>query len=158
MHPGDWPTVRAIYEDGIITGMATFETTPPDWEKWDSSHINACRLAARTPDRRVLGWAAISPTSSRSVYAGVGEVSVYIAREARGQGIGKALMQALIGASEQAGLWTLQAAIMADNLASIHLHEVTGFRLVGRREKIGRLNGVWRDTILMERRSLTVGV
>jgi L-amino acid N-acyltransferase YncA len=158
MLPGDWPAVLAVYLEGINTGMATFETTPPDWEKWNSGHMAACRLVARQKDGTRLGWAALSPVSSRCVYAGVGEVSIYVAQAARRQGVGRTLLQALIETSEQAGLWTLQAGIMADNQASIYLHESAGFRMVGRREKIGKLNGAWRDTVLMERRSLIVGI
>ena len=155
--PDHWPAVKAIYESGIATGNATFQTTAPAWNEWDKSHTPACRLVATNGDQ-VIGWAAITPVSGRCVYAGVGEVSVYIADGARGQGVGKALLSALIAASEQNGFWTLQAGIFPENTASIKLHESCGFRTVGRREKIGKLNGVWRDTILLERRSNEIGL
>jgi phosphinothricin acetyltransferase len=153
----DWDAVWAIYEDGIDTGNATFETTAPDWEKWDAVHLPQPRLVARARDQ-VLGWAALSPVSSRSVYAGVAEVSVYVAEAARGSGVGKRLLLALIEASEQAGIWTLQAGIFPENQISIGLHGACGFRIVGRREKLGQLHGIWRDVILMERRSKVVGI
>lgn len=157
MQPSDWPQVEAIYRQGIATGRATFETETPPWEKWDAVHFTHSRFVARDGDH-VLGWAALSPVSSRCVYAGVAEVSVYIAEDARGQGVGKALLGALVAASEQAGLWTLQAGIFSDNTASIALHEKHGFRVVGVRERLGQLRGVWKDVVLMERRSKMVGV
>ncbi|HEX8328787.1 MAG TPA: GNAT family N-acetyltransferase [Hymenobacter sp.] len=159
MTAAHWPAVRAIYAEGLATGNATFATELPTWPDWDSSHLPACRLvagAADAPDR-VLGWAALTPVSGRCVYAGVAEVSVYVAAEARGRGVGKALLAALIAESEQQGLWTLQAGIFPENTASIRLHEAAGFRQVGRRERIGQLRGQWRDTVLLERRSATVG-
>jgi phosphinothricin acetyltransferase len=153
MTESDWSDIRRIYEEGIATGLATFETSAPDWDKWDASHRKSCRLVAVSLEGEILGWAAFSPVSSRCVYAGVVEISIYIAAYARGKGVGKALLLRMIDLSEQEGVWTVQAGIMADNTASIRLHESCGFRLVGRREKIGQLHGEWRDTILMERRS-----
>ncbi len=147
-----WEAVREIYRQGIATGNATFETSVPDWKEWDERHLPACRLIARW-DNKVLGWAALSRVSSRQVYRGVAEVSIYIAEEARGRGIGRKLLRALVEASEQNGIWTLQAGILAENAVSIHLHQQAGFRIVGTRERIGCLDGRWRDTVLMERRS-----
>jgi L-amino acid N-acyltransferase YncA len=152
----DWPRVREIYLEGIATGQATFETEPPSWENWDATHLPACRLAARSADL-LVGWAALSPVSRRSCYAGVAEVSVYVAAAQRGQGVGKGLLQALIAASEALGIWTLQGATFAENAASLRLQTSCGFRMVGRRERIGQLHGVWRSTILTERRSSAVG-
>jgi L-amino acid N-acyltransferase YncA len=157
MQPGDWPQVEAIYREGIATSLATLETAPPTWERFDGGHRQDCRLVARNGER-VLGWAVLSPASARAVYAGVAEVSIYIAEAARGQGIGKALLCALVEASEQAGVWTLQAGIFRENTASIVLHTACGFRVVGVRERLGQLHGVWRDVVLMERRSEIVGV
>ncbi len=156
MAPADWPGVRAIYEEGIATGLATFETAAPEWETWDVAHLRECRLVA-SPEGRVLGWAALSPVSGRCVYAGVAEVSVYVAAAARGRGVGRALLDALVVASEARGLWTLEAGIFSENHASLTLHARSGFRVVGRRERIGQLHGVWRDTLLLERRSSVVG-
>jgi phosphinothricin acetyltransferase len=152
-----WPEVRRIYKQGIATRNATFATEAPDWSEWDARHLPACRLVALR-DGEVLGWAALSPVSSRQVYRGVQEVSVYVADSARGQGIGSQLLDALVAESERNGIWTLQAGIFAENTASIRLHERAGFRLVGRRERIGCLDGQWRDTVLMERRSQSTGV
>lgn len=157
MTPEDWPAVAAIYREGIATGLATFETDVPSWEAWDRGHLPVCRLVARC-DGEVVGWAALSPVSGRCVYGGVAEVSVYIAESARGQGIGRWLLMALVEASETAGLWMLQAGIFPENRASIALHRTCGFREVGYRERIGRLHGVWRNTVLMERRSTVVGM
>lgn len=157
MTENHWPAVRAIYESGIATGNATFQTEAPGWEDWDKSHVKHCRLVAVDEDQ-VLGWAALSPVSSRCVYAGVAEVSVYIHQDARGKGVGRQLLQALILESETNNYWTLQAGIFPENAASIALHEKLGFRQVGRREKIGQMKGVWRDTLLLERRSNKVGV
>lgn len=154
----DWSEVRAIYLEGIETGNATFETDAPSWEAWDAAHIKEPRLAARDGSGRVLGWAALTPVSGRCVYAGVGDLSVYVAAAARGRGVGRALLEALIEASEQAGIWTLQAGIFPENVASLTLHRGCGFRDVGRRERIGSLKGVWRDVLLLERRSGAVGV
>jgi phosphinothricin acetyltransferase len=151
----DWGAVRSIYLEGIATGNATFETDAPDWESWDRGRLQKCRLVARTGGQ-VVGWAALSPVSSRPVYAGVAEASLYVAASARGRGIGRALMLALIGESERAGVWTLQGGIFPENAASLALIKACGFREVGRRERIGRMSGVWRDTILVERRSREV--
>lgn len=154
----DWPQVREIYIEGIQTGNATFEQDAPSWERWTAGHLAECRWVARGEDRIPLGWAALSPVSSRCVYAGVAEVSVYVAAGCRGQGVGSALLSALIASSEQAGIWTLQAGIFPENAASIALHQKAGFRLVGRRERIGQMGGRWRDVLLLERRSQVVGV
>ncbi len=155
--PAHWPGVRAVYLEGVATGHATFETEAPDWERWDASHLPFARLAA-LEGQRVAGFAALGRVSAREVYAGVAEVSVYVGREFRGAGAGRALLGALVGASEESGVWTLQASIFPENEASLALHRACGFREVGRRERVGRLRGRWRDTILMERRSRVVGV
>ena len=157
MLAGDWAEVRSIYLEGIATGQATFETVAPDWEQWDSNHLAQCRLVARFEDR-VLGWAALSPVSRRPVYSGVAEVSVYVAAAARGKGVGRALLVALVKDSEAAGIWSLQAGIFRGNQASIALHRRCGFREIGYQKSKGCLNGVWHDVILMERRSEIVGV
>jgi phosphinothricin acetyltransferase len=157
MQPADWPAVREIYREGIATGQATFETQPPDWEKWDSSHRPDCRLIARQGDR-VLGWAALSPVSARRVYSGVAEVSVYVALAAQGGGVGTALLKALIEQSENRGVWTLQAGIFPENAASIAIHKSCGFHEVGKRQRIGKLGETWRDVLLLERRSTTAGI
>ncbi len=158
----DWPAVRAIYEEGIATGNATFETAAPEWPAWDAARLPCCRLVAwrgtTRRGRQVLGWAALSPVSSRAVYQGVAEVSIYVAAAARGQGVGRRLMGGLVVASEEAGLWTLQAGIFPENAASLALHRAFGFRIVGRRERLGQLHGVWRDALLLERRSNRAGV
>ncbi len=154
MQGEDWPAVRAIYQEGIATGDASFETEAPDWEAWDRAHRRDCRLVARLGGQ-VLGWAALSPASARPVYAGVAEVSIYVAAAARGRGIGRALLRALVEESERRGIWTLQAGMLPENEASIALHRACGFRIVGRRERLGQLRGTWRDVILMERRSRT---
>ena len=159
MAADDWPAVRSIYLEGIATGLATFAHEAPEWMAWDASHRPDCRLVARDTAGAVLGWAALSRYSSRDVYAGVAEVSIYVAAAARGGGVGAALMGALIESSEAAGIWTLQAGIFTDNPASLALHERFGFRRVGVRERIGRdVAGRWRDVALLERRSSTVGV
>ena len=154
-----WLAVRAIYAEGIATGLATFTTAPPTWEAWDADHLPTGRLVAVAADdpTAVRGWAALSPVSGRCVYAGVAEVSVYVATIARGQGVGRALLASLIAALEAAGLWTLQAGIFPENAPSVRLHEAAGFRTVGRRERIGQLAGQWRDTLLLERRSAVIG-
>ncbi len=157
MLPADWPGVRAIYLEGIATCNATFETAAPEWERWDAAHLPVCRLIARE-HASALGWAALSPVSSRQVYSGVAEVSVYVAASVRGKGVGRQLLSALVEASEQENIWTLQAGIFPENHASIHLHQKCGFRIVGARERIGCLAGVWRDVVQMERRSKSVGV
>ncbi|MFY9608138.1 MAG: N-acetyltransferase family protein [Blastocatellia bacterium] len=152
--PKDWEQVRSIYLEGIATGNATFETDAPGWETWNGNHLSFGRLAARDGDS-VIGWAALSAVSSRRAYAGVAEVSVYVAASARGRGIGRLLLVSLIKEAEENGLWTLQAGIFPQNTASIDLHKTCGFREVGRRERIGKLNGVWRDVVLLERRSVS---
>jgi L-amino acid N-acyltransferase YncA len=158
MHPSDWPDVRRIYEEGIATGRATFETGAPEWETWDASHRPECRFVARR-DGHVVGWIALSAVSRRNVYRGVAEVSVYVAEDARGAGVGRALFDALIPASEAAGVWTIQAGVMAKNEASLVLHERAGFRRVGVREAFGcDATGEWHDVVLLERRSSVVGV
>ena len=157
MTAGDWPRVRAIYEEGIATGDATFQTEAPLWQAWDAGHLPHSRLVA-CQEAAVLGWAALSPVSARSVYSGVAEVSVYVAAQAPGRGLGRALLQRLVAESEEHGIWTLQAGIFPENQASVVLHERCGFRLVGRRERLGQMHGRWRDVLLLERRSLTVGM
>jgi L-amino acid N-acyltransferase YncA len=153
----DWPAVRAIYEEGINTGNATFEKSPPEWASWDAGHLRVCRLVARSGDD-VLGWAALSSVSSRCVYAGVAEVSVYVARQAQGRGIGTKLLTSLVEASEREGIWTLQAGIFPENIPSVELHKHHGFRIVGTREKIGSMDGRWRDVLLLERRTKVTGI
>jgi L-amino acid N-acyltransferase YncA len=155
MTPADWPQVRAIYVDGIATGLATFETGAPSWEQWDAGHLPNCRLVARRGES-VVGWAALSPVSRRPCYAGVAEVSIYVGAAYRSGGVGRALLRALIAESEQYGLWTLQGATFAENTASLRLLTSCGFRVIGRRERVARLHGVWIDTILTERRSAVV--
>ena len=157
MQTKDWSTVCSIYLEGIATGQATFETEAPSWDDWDASHLSFCRLAARK-ENRVIGWAALSPVSRRKAYAGVAEVSVYVARDSRGKGVGRGLLERLVIESEQNGIWTLQAAVFPENAPTIALHRACGFREVGRRVRISQLNSVWRDTILLERRSSIVGV
>ena len=152
MKPDDWEQVRAIYLEGIRSGHSTFETEAPSWEKWDEGHHQFARLVMRDGET-VLGWAALSPVSKRHVYRGVAEVTVYVSENSRGQGVGRALLEALIDESEKNGIWTLQASIFPENVASVQLHLRCGFREVGRRERIAMLNGVWRDTQLFERRS-----
>src|SRR5579871_4997763 len=159
-----WVSVRDIYAQGIATGNATFETEAPDWEKWDSGHRKDCRLIAVEESgglphsSEVLGWAALSSISSRHVYRGVAEVSVYVATGAQGRGVGKALLQALIQESETCGIWTLQAGIFPENTASIALHKNCGFREVGIRRRIGKLGETWRDVAFLERRSSKIGL
>ena len=157
MQPEDWPFVRRIYLEGIATGMATFEIEAPSWEAWDASHLMCGRLVARN-DRDVMGWAALSPVSARRVYAGVAEVSIYVGADNRRRGVGRGLLERLIIESERNDIWTLQAVIFPDNSATLALHSACGFREVGRRERIGKLNGTWRDTILLERRSKMIEV
>jgi phosphinothricin acetyltransferase len=144
--------VSAIFADGIATGHATFETEVPSWDAWNAAHLRSPRLVARTADG-VVGWAACTPYSSRAAYAGVAEESVYVAHGARGQGVGRALLGALVERAEQAGIWTLQAGIFPENMGSLRLHLGCGFRVVGVRERLGRLDGAWRDVVLLERRS-----
>lgn len=156
MKSEDWEQVSIIYREGIETGNATFETDIPSWNSWISAHIPGCSIVARNDDR-ILGWAALSPTSRRKVYSGVAEVSIYLSEDYREKGIGIALFRKLIELSEYNNIWTLQAGIFPENKASIDLHKKCGFRIVGIREKIGEMNGIWRDVVLMERRSKKVG-
>jgi len=155
MRSSDWSAVAEIYKEGIATGMATFETEIPSWKQWDENHLDSCRWVA-TNQGKILGWAALSGVSSRCVYGGVAEVSVYVAAMARGNKVGEQLLKKLITDSEKQGYWTLQSGIFPENLASIKLHEKLGFRKIGYREKIGQLAGVWLDNILMEKRSKTI--
>ena len=157
MLPADWQAVAQIYREGIESGLATFETEVPSWEHWDASHLHFGRSVLRVGDE-VLGWCALSRVSPRQVYSGVTEVSVYVASKARGRGLGRVLLNTLIEDAESHGVWTLQASIFPENHASLQLHRHCGFREVGRRERIGKLRGLWRDTILLERRSKVVGV
>jgi L-amino acid N-acyltransferase YncA len=152
-----WPSVREIYAQGIATRNATFETVVPEWQEWDANHVPTCRVVG-TMDGEVLGWAGLSAVSRRYVYCGVAEVSVYVAECAWGKGVGTALLTALINESERNAIWTLQATILAENAISIRLHQKAGFRIVGTRERIGCLDGRWRDTVVLERRSKRVGV
>lgn len=153
----DWEAVRRIYLEGIATGNATFAQAAPEWTEWDAGHLKFCRLVVRNDDA-ILGWAALSPVSKRCVYSGVAEVSIYIAEASRGKGIGAMLMSALVRESSQSGIWTLQAGIFPENQASIKLHLNAGFRVVGTRERLGCMNGRWRDVVLLERRSNVVGI
>lgn len=157
MVAADWPAVCEIYVEGIATGHATFETQAPSWADWDASHSPCARLVARRGEA-VSGWAALSPVSARKVYAGVAEVSVYVAQSQRGRGLGQQLLEALIDASEANGIWSLHAVMFPENAGSVALHRRCGFREVGRRERIGRHDGRWRDTILFERRSQRIGI
>ncbi|HEX8089053.1 MAG TPA: GNAT family N-acetyltransferase [Blastocatellia bacterium] len=156
MRACDWERVREIYVEGIATGHATFETEAPGWDTWSRAHLPLGRLVARNA-LSVIGWAALSPASSRCAYAGVAEVSVYVSETMRGKGVGRRLLMKLIEESERGGIWTLQAGILPENMASLELHKSCGFREVGRRERLGKLNGVWRDVVVLERRSATVG-
>jgi L-amino acid N-acyltransferase YncA len=158
MRPADWPAVAAIYEEGIATGNATFETEVPSWGRWDQAHLAEHRLVARAgPDGEVLGWAALAPVSDRCVYAGVAENSIYVAERARGLGVGRRLLSELVERAERAGFWTVQTGIFPENSASLALHHRCGFRDVGVRERIGQLHGRWRDVVFLERRSSRVG-
>jgi len=157
MRPDHWEAVRAIYLEGVATGHATFETSAPLFEQWEKAHLPFARIVAHNGDA-VAGWAALSPISQRCVYGGVAEVRVYVTASHRGSGVGRKLLEALINESEKNGIWTLQAGIFPENVSRIALHRRCGFREVGRRERIGKMNGVWRDTILLERRSRNIGV
>lgn len=148
--------MRAVYREGIATGLATFETALPSWSEWDRDHLSDCRLVARRGEE-IVGWAALSPVSTRAVYRGVAEVSIYIAASVRRRGIGRTLLERLVRESEAAGFWTLQAVMFPDNPASVALHRACGFADVGLRHRIGCLNGKWRDVLLMERRSPRIG-
>ena len=156
MMPADWEQVRAIYLDGIAEGQSTFEVEAPPWEQWDAAHHPFGRPVARSGGR-VIGWAALSPVSRRGCYSGVAEVSVYVGADFRGWGVGRQLLLSVIAASERHGIWTLQGATFPENEASLRLQRACGFRVIGRRERIAQLHGVWRDTILTERRSACVG-
>jgi L-amino acid N-acyltransferase YncA len=156
MRPGDWTAVAAIYAEGIATGDATFETEVPSWERWDAAHLPAHRFVAEL-DGRVVGWTAVSPVSGRPVYAGVVEDSIYVAGSARGRGVGRALLAALVESTERAGIWTIQTGIFPENESSLALHEAAGFRVLGVRERPGQLRGRWRDVVLLERRSAVAG-
>ncbi|HKR59538.1 MAG TPA: GNAT family N-acetyltransferase [Pyrinomonadaceae bacterium] len=157
LQTADWESVREIYCEGLATGQATFETEAPSADQWDDGHLLCARLGAFL-DGRLVGWAALSAVSKRRAYAGVAEVSVYVAENERGHGVGRTLLQRLIIESEQNGIWTLQASIFPENEASLKLHEALGFRRVGYRERISKLNGLWRDTVILERRSTEVGI
>ena len=157
MLPQHWEAVKTIYEEGIATGNATFQTTAPNWQEWDNAHIKTCRIIATEKDE-VLGWAALTSVSSRCVYAGVAEVSVYVAANARGKNIGTLLLKELVHQSDEVGYWTLQSGIFPENKASIYIHEKNGFRMVGYREKIGKMGNLWRDNISLERRSSKIGI
>ncbi|MGE4513761.1 MAG: N-acetyltransferase family protein [Chryseobacterium sp.] len=152
-----FPEIAAIYRQGLETGNATFETTVPTWIDWDNSKLKHSRLAAVVNDT-VVGWAALSAVSRRCVYGGVAEVSIYISNSHKGKGIGKALLSKLIEESEANGIWTLQSGMFPENEATIALHKSAGFRIIGHHEKIGKLGNIWRDTIMMERRSETIGI
>lgn len=152
-----YAAIAAIYLQGIATGNATFQTSAPGWEEWDQSHLPHSRIALLV-NNSIAGWAALTAVSSRCVYAGVAEVSIYVAGEHRGKGYGKLLLNKLIQQSEANGIWTLQAGIFPENTGSLQLHESCGFRKIGYREKIGNMNGTWRDNIMLERRSKTTGV
>ena len=153
----DWESVANIYKEGIETGVATFETNVPTFNSWDHAHMQTCRFVAEE-NNTILGWVALSPVSSRCVYGGVAEVSVYVSKKSRGKGLGKILLQHLITASEQQGIWTLQSGVFPTNFSSIKVHEAVGFRLIGKRERIGKLNGKWIDNVLFERRSSVIGI
>ena len=156
MFEQDWEQVREIYREGILTEQATFETNTPTWAVWNAGHLQSCRFVARAGET-IKGWAALSAVSQRCVYEGVAETSVYVGQKHRGEGVGSALLEALVRASETSGIWTLQAGIFSENAASIQLHKKLGFREVGKRVRIGKLQNRWRDTLLLERRSDAVG-
>jgi phosphinothricin acetyltransferase len=155
LRPEHWPEVARIYAQGIATGEATFETEVPEWAAWDAAHLREHRFVALR-DGVVIGWVAASAVSDRCVYAGVVEDSVYVAEGARGQGLGRVLLEALIASTEAAGIWTIQTGVFPENEASVHVHRRVGFELVGRRRRLGKLDGVWRDVLLLERRSPAV--
>jgi phosphinothricin acetyltransferase len=156
MSPDDWPAVRDVYADGIATGQATFEEAPPSWERWNREHLPQCRLVARRIGE-VVAWAALAPASSRHVYRGVAEVSMYVAAAERGCGVGRALGEALVAESERVGIWTLEGWIFPENRASLALCESFGCRVVGVRERLGKMGDRWRDVLLVERRSPSAG-
>jgi L-amino acid N-acyltransferase YncA len=156
LRPEHWPEVARIYAEGIATAKATFETGVPSWDEWDRSHLAEHRFVA-TRDGEIVGWVAVSPVSDRCVYGGVVENSVYVAESARGAGVGRELLEALIASTERAGIWTIQTGIFPENERSVRLHELVGFEVVGRRKRLGKLEGAWRDVLLLERRSEVVG-
>jgi L-amino acid N-acyltransferase YncA len=158
MKPEHYTAVKQIYSEGISTGQATFQTDTPSWEDWDKAHLNHSRIISLDENGNINGWAALTPVSGRCVYAGVAEVSVYVGEKYRGKGYGSILLKELILRSEQNGIWTLQAGIFPENIPSIQLHKNNGFRIIGTRERIGQMNGKWRDTVLLERRSNSVGI
>ena len=158
MQPQDGAKVIEIFQEGIDGGNATFDTTAPTWEVWDQKYFNMCRFVLEDTDENVVGWAALQPISNRDCFKGVAEVSIYLKNEVQGKGLGSMLLRKLISASEEHNFWTLQAGIFPENDASIYVHEKWGFQLVGKREKIGQMNGIWRDIILLERRSKVVGI
>lgn len=159
MTPADAEAVLCIYAEGIATGHATFQTEVPSWSVWDAGHLASPRLVARASDGHVLGWCALSPVSSRAVYRGVVEESVYVSAEARGRRVGHALLSAMVQAADEAGIWTIQTGIFPENTASLRLHEACGFRVLGLRERIGKsAAGVWRDVVFLERRSKVAGI
>lgn len=157
MQSSDWNAVAKIYAEGIATGYATFEKNIPTYESWNNAHLPICRLVA-VKNSNVMGWAALSPVSSRCVYGGVAEVSIYVSEKYKGHGVGSMLINKLISQSEDKGFWTLQSGIFPENESSIALHKKAGFRYIGRREKVGQLNGIWKDNLLFERRSKSVGI
>jgi len=157
MKATDWSAVARIYEEGIATGYATFETSIPSFEAWDAAHLKQCRFVA-LEEGQILGWAALSPVSGRCVYGGVAEVSVYVGQNSRGKGVGKLLLHELVTVSESNGLWTLQSGIFPENEGSIQLHKKLEFRYIGKRERVGKLHGAWKDNLLFERRSTKVGI
>lgn len=157
MTADDWTSVSSIYDQGIATGDATFELKSPSWNDWDKGHLKICRVVAEY-EQLIIGWAALSPVSGRCVYAGVAEVSIYVSAGHRGRKIGARLLDRLISESESEGLWTLQAGIFPENKASMKIHQDAGFRIVGYREKVGKMKGVWRDNMLLERRSRINGI
>ena len=157
MIPSDWPQVKIIYQKGLDLGYASFEIQAPAWEKWDATHLGACRFVAES-EEGILGWIALSKVSTREVYKGVAEVSIYIDPAQSGRGLGRKLMEKVISESEKLGFWTLQSGIFPQNKASIHLHEKMGFRKIGYRERVAKRDGIWQDNVLMERRSKKVGL
>lgn len=157
MSPADWPRLKKIYEAGIATGIATFETVAPSWEDWNSAHLQFSRLVS-LEDQHITGWAALSPVSGRCVYGGVAEVSLYVDPIYRGRGIGKSLLQNLVTESENNGIWTLQSGLFIENAASLQVHLQSGFRIIGKREKIGKLHDEWKDSLILEKRSSQIGI
>lgn len=158
MTPDDWPSVRSIYIEGILGGNATFESEAPAWTEWDASHLPICRLVAKNDDGLIVGWAALKPISPRACYRGVAEVSIYVGTKNQRQGVGRSLLREAIRISEDNGIWTLQGSIFPENHSSLKMCESCGFRQIGRRKHIAKLDGLWRDTIMVERRSTRVGI